>query len=122
MKRASGFSLVEVLIALALFLLAAAFAAQLLLETAQQLTDAGMTRLLPSGTRDDVVTPGDGVRQTRVLAENATVVSVVTPEPDRDDSPLARQNTPLVLVSVPDEQAPHVAAAALGSPVTVTLR
>jgi prepilin-type N-terminal cleavage/methylation domain-containing protein len=40
MKRASGFSLVEVLIALALFLLAAAFAAQLLLETSQQLTDA----------------------------------------------------------------------------------
>lgn len=87
-----------------------------------RLTDAGMTRLLRSGTRVDVVTPGEGVRQARVLAENATVVSVVTPEPDRDDSPLARQNTPLVLVSVPDEQAPHVAAAALGSPVTVTLR
>lgn len=40
MKHASGFSLVEVLVALALFLLAAAFAAQLLLETGQQLTDA----------------------------------------------------------------------------------
>lgn len=35
-----GFSLVEVLIALALFALGAAFAAQLLLETSQQLTDA----------------------------------------------------------------------------------
>ena len=34
-----GFSLVEVLIALVLFLTAAAFAAQLLLETSQQLTD-----------------------------------------------------------------------------------
>ena len=35
-----GFSLVEVLIALALFLLAAAFVAQLLMETSQQLADA----------------------------------------------------------------------------------
>lgn len=35
-----GFSLVEVLIALVLFLLAAAFVAQLLMETTQQLTDA----------------------------------------------------------------------------------
>jgi prepilin-type N-terminal cleavage/methylation domain-containing protein len=39
-EPAAGFSLVEVLIALVLFLLAAAFAAQLLLETTQQLTDA----------------------------------------------------------------------------------
>lgn len=40
MKRTSGFSLIEVMVALALFALAAAFAAQLLLETTQQLTDA----------------------------------------------------------------------------------
>ena len=39
-RSTSGFSLVEVMVALALFALAAAFAAQLLLETAQQLTDA----------------------------------------------------------------------------------
>jgi len=38
--REAGFSLVELLIALALFLLAAAFTAQLLMETTQQLTDA----------------------------------------------------------------------------------
>lgn len=40
MRRAAGFSLVEVLIALVLFLVAAAFVAQLLLETSQQLVDA----------------------------------------------------------------------------------
>lgn len=39
-RSTAGFSLVEVMVALALFALAAAFAAQLLLETAQQLTDA----------------------------------------------------------------------------------
>ena len=39
-QRAHGFSLVEVLVALLLFLLAAAFAAQLLTETAQQFADA----------------------------------------------------------------------------------
>jgi prepilin-type N-terminal cleavage/methylation domain-containing protein len=40
MRREAGFSLVEVFIALALFAVGAAFAAQLLLETSQQLTDA----------------------------------------------------------------------------------
>lgn len=39
-RGAAGFSLVEVLVALVLFMLAAAFVAQLLLETTQQLTDA----------------------------------------------------------------------------------
>lgn len=40
-----GFSLVEVLIALVLFMLAAAFVAQLLLETTQQLTDAAAEQI-----------------------------------------------------------------------------
>lgn len=39
-RREQGFSLVEVLVALLLFLLAAAFAVQLLTETAQQFADA----------------------------------------------------------------------------------
>lgn len=40
-----GFSLVEVLIALVLFMLAAAFVAQLLMETTQQLTDAAAEQI-----------------------------------------------------------------------------
>jgi hypothetical protein len=38
--RGEGFSLLELLVALALFMVAAAFVAQLLMETTQQLTDA----------------------------------------------------------------------------------
>lgn len=40
-----GFSLVELLIALAIFLLGAAFAAQLLMETSQQLADAAAEQI-----------------------------------------------------------------------------
>ena len=40
MRGSRGFSLVEVLVALVLFMVAAAFVAQLLMETSQQLTDA----------------------------------------------------------------------------------
>lgn len=39
-KRAAGFSLVEVLVSLVLFMVAVAFVAQLLAETSQQLADA----------------------------------------------------------------------------------
>jgi prepilin-type N-terminal cleavage/methylation domain-containing protein len=47
MTRDRGFSLVEMLIALAVFLVAAAFTAQLLAEAAQQLTDAAAEQPLP---------------------------------------------------------------------------
>jgi prepilin-type N-terminal cleavage/methylation domain-containing protein len=44
-KRGEGFSLVEVLIALAIFLVGAAFAAQLLMETSQQFADTAAEQI-----------------------------------------------------------------------------
>ncbi|EHY88958.1 SAF domain-containing protein [Saccharomonospora azurea] len=86
-----------------------------------RLADSGITDLLRPGTRIDVVVPAEGGDQADVLAENATVVTVAEPEAGRTTGPL-QPHRPLVLVSVPDEQAPHVAAAGLDRPVTVTLR
>ncbi len=86
-----------------------------------RLADAGVTDLLRPGTRVDVVVPGEETEQAEVLAANATVVTVAGQESGQIGGPLEPEE-PLVLVSVADEDAPHVAAAGLGRPVTVTLR
>ena len=87
-----------------------------------RLADDEVTHLLRSGARVDVVAPGEDRQQAHVLAEGATVVTVVKQESDQIGGPHSRQDAPLVLVAVSDEQAPRVAAAALGHPITVTLR
>ncbi|EIF00499.1 SAF domain-containing protein [Saccharomonospora glauca] len=86
-----------------------------------RLADAGVADLLRPGTRVDVVVPGEEAERAEVLASDATVVTVAQREPRRIGGPL-EPDEPLVLVSVADEHAPHVAAAGLGRPVTVTLR
>lgn len=84
-----GFSLLEALIALALFLVAAAFAAQLLLETSQQLTDAAAEQveapmpLVRARLRADVQSSGNAAcvywpdetpREARMLEHPAGTV------------------------------------------------
>ncbi|TLW91676.1 flagellar biosynthesis protein FlgA [Saccharomonospora piscinae] len=88
-----------------------------------RLADGGVTTLLRAGTPVDVVTPGPDAGAARVVAERATVVAVLK-RSGRDGAggPLSPKDDPLVLVSVPDDDAPRVAAAALDRPVTVTLR
>lgn len=77
-----------------------------------RLADPEVAALLTPGTRVDVVTVAVSSPDPVVLATNATVLTVRQPT---DDSSL-------VVIALPREEATRVAAAALDQPVAVTLR
>lgn len=77
-----------------------------------RLADPAVAGLLTPGTRVDVVTVAQSSPDPVVLATNATVLTVRQPT---DDSSL-------VVIALPREEATRVAAAALDQPVAVTLR
>ncbi|MPY96908.1 MAG: hypothetical protein GEU97_02735 [Actinophytocola sp.] len=84
-----------------------------------RLSDVAITGLLRPGTRVDVITADPTSDEGRVLASDATVVTVTAP--DETSQPAARDG-PLVLIALPADTATQVAAASLRQPVTVTLR
>jgi pilus assembly protein CpaB len=77
-----------------------------------QLADPAVADMLTPGVRVDVVTVAPSSTDPVVLATNATVLTVR--HKDAESS--------LVVIALPLEDATRVAAAALGQPVTVTLR
>ncbi|MGH3951144.1 MAG: SAF domain-containing protein [Pseudonocardiaceae bacterium] len=83
-----------------------------------RLADAGVADLLYPGAKVDVVTLGSGEQARRVLARNATVVTVTAAQ----NSGSAASSGRLVLIAVPVDTATLLAAASLNQPVTVTLR
>lgn len=86
-----------------------------------RLADAGIAELLLPGTPVDVVAAGSEPGEAVVSVSDATVVTVVASSPE-ESGPFTARDAPLVMVSVPDDAASRLAAAALGQPVTVTLR
>lgn len=87
-----------------------------------RLADAGIARLLRPGIRVDVITVGPSDSGEKVLASGVRVLTVVnSPNPVRASTGGERDG-PLVLLTVPEADAPKLAAAALGQPVTITLR
>lgn len=84
-----------------------------------RLSDAAITGLLRPGTHVDVITADDTSDEGRVLASDATVVTVTAPD---DTNRTSAPDGPLVLIALPADTATHVAAASLRQPVTVTLR
>lgn len=87
-----------------------------------RLADAGVAELLTRGTRVDLVTLEAGEQNRRVLASMATVVDVRSPPPAGSHLLATENKGPLVLLAVPAELAPEVAALALRNPVAVALR
>jgi hypothetical protein len=77
-----------------------------------RLADPAVADMLTPGVRVDVVTVAPSSTDPVVLATNATVLTV-----RRADT-----ESSLVVIALPREEATRVAAAALGQPVTVTLR
>lgn len=84
-----------------------------------RLSDPGVAELLHPGAKVDVVTLDSAEHGRRLLAGQATVITVTAPS---DDRTLGQSNGRLVLISVPAELATRVAAVSLNQPVTVTLR
>lgn len=84
-----------------------------------RLADSAVAELLQAGVKVDVVTIGEDKDGSRVLARNATVVTVTSPA---RQSRLGETRGRLVLISLPVEAATRVAAVSLNQPVTVTLR
>jgi len=82
-----------------------------------RLSDPAIAGLLRPGTRVDVVTADDTADEGRVLASDATVVTVT-----RDPPHAVAAAGPLVLIALPADTATTVAAVSLRQPVTVTLR
>ncbi|MBK1785494.1 RcpC/CpaB family pilus assembly protein [Prauserella cavernicola] len=87
-----------------------------------RLADSGVAGLLQPGTRVDVVTVGAAEQAEKVLASNATVLTVAGEQAWQRDGPLGSDEAPLVLLAAPEDVAAHLAAVSLGQPVTVTLR
>lgn len=79
-----------------------------------RLADDGMADLLTPGSRIDIVAPDQAV-----LATDATVLTVRS---NAGSGPTSTTNGQLVLVALPRDLAPRVAAASLARAVTVTLR
>lgn len=84
-----------------------------------RLSDVAITGLLRPGMRVDVITADDTSDEGRVLASDATVVTVTA---RGETSQTAARDGPLVLIALPADTATQVAAASLRQPVTVTLR
>lgn len=87
-----------------------------------RLADAGVAELLTRGTRVDLVTLEAGEQNRRVLVSMATVADVRSPPPAGSRLLATENKGPLVLIAVPAELAPQVAALALRNPVAVILR
>ena len=77
-----------------------------------RLADPAVADLLTPGVRVDVVTVSANNADPVVLAANATVLTVRR----------AAEDSSLVVIALPREEATRVAAAALDQPVAVTLR
>lgn len=85
-----------------------------------RLADPDIAALLPPGAKVDVVSAGERDAEPTVLAERATVVTVL----DEHANTLGgrAQQGRLVLVLLPRSAATRVAAASLAQPLTITLR
>jgi Flp pilus assembly protein CpaB len=87
-----------------------------------RLSDPDVAELLHPGAKVDVVSVGERDTEPTVLAEQATVVTVL----DEQRSTFGRQGRSqqgrLVVVVLPRQAATRVAAASLSQPLTVTLR
>ncbi|GDY33500.1 Flp pilus assembly protein CpaB [Gandjariella thermophila] len=81
-----------------------------------RLADAGVADLLRPGSRVDVIALDDGERRGSVLATDAVVLTV------RPAGSGPGEHGRLVVVALTRSEATRVATAALGQPVTVTLR
>jgi hypothetical protein len=77
-----------------------------------RLADPAVADLLTPGIRVDVVTIAADNTDPVVLATNATVLTIHQ----------ATEDSSLVVIALPQEEATQVAAAALNQPVAVTLR
>lgn len=84
-----------------------------------RLADSAVAELLQPGVKVDVVTVDDDTNGSRVLASNATVVTITSPA---GESQLGKARGRLVLIALPVDAATRVAAVSLNQPVTVTLR
>lgn len=78
-----------------------------------RLADPAVADLLTPGTRVDVVTVAPASTDPLVLATNAAVLTIRKANDDQSS---------LVVIALPREEATRVAAAALDQPVAVTLR
>ncbi|MEU3274813.1 RcpC/CpaB family pilus assembly protein [Saccharomonospora sp. NPDC006951] len=87
-----------------------------------QLADAAIARLLRTGSAVDVVALGSGSQTANPVATDAKVLTVLSPPGKARDGPGDSEAEPLVLLAVPEEAAPELAAVSLAQPVTVTLR
>lgn len=77
-----------------------------------RLADPAVAELLTPGARVDVVTVTPSSTDPLILATNATVLTIRR----------ANEESSLVVIALPREEATRVAAAALDQPVAVTLR
>jgi pilus assembly protein CpaB len=85
-----------------------------------RLADAGVAAVLSPGSRVDVVAAGERADQPIVLTADATVQTVLGPEPRA--GPGTGGGERLVLIAMPRSAASRVAAVSLTRPVAVTLR
>jgi pilus assembly protein CpaB len=87
-----------------------------------RLSDPDVAELLHPGSKVDVVGVGERSGEPTVLAEQATVVTVLDEQRSSFGQPGRAQQGPLVVVVLPQQAARRVAAASLSQPLTVTLR
>ena len=87
-----------------------------------RLSDPDIAELLHAGSMVDVVSVGDRDAQPTVLAERATVVTVLDEQKPAIGQPGRSQRGRLVVVVLPRNAAVRVAAASLSQPLTITLR
>lgn len=84
-----------------------------------RLADAGVAELLHPGAKVDVVTLDADTHDRRVVAANATVLTVTS---QAETGFASARSGRLVVISVPADIATRVAALSLNQPVAVTLR
>lgn len=87
-----------------------------------RLSDPDVAELLHPGSTVDVVSVGEHDAEPTVLAERATVVTVLDEQRSTLGQPGRSQRGRLVVVVLPRPAATRVAAASLTQPLTVTLR
>jgi Flp pilus assembly protein CpaB len=89
-----------------------------------RLADPGLATLLRPGTRVEVISLGDAAPSGAGRAANVLVAdaAVVTVRRDGSEGPGARTRGTLVVLGVPRDAAPKVAAASLNGSLTVALR
>jgi len=87
-----------------------------------RLSDPDVAELLHPGFKVDVVSVGERNAEPTVLAEQATVVTVLEEQRSTFGQPGRSRQGRLVVVVLPRQAATRVAAASLSQPLTVTLR